>query len=219
MLPSRIYKYRSLSGDSFKYTMDILLNSRVYIPHIKQLNDPFEGAQNIVLNFTDGTKIKLDSTVYDGLTKSWGVYSLSASPKIPQMWTHYSDNFRGICIEFSTANTFSTIKEVKYVKKIITEHDLVKHNGQSSLAPLFEEVLIRKSDGWSYEEEWRFIDLYGENYCLPLEKADITSVIFGALISDYDKQYVIDWIRTRDDIKLKKCNIKENSYEIEIVDY
>ena len=51
-VPEKLYKYRSLSGDSFKYTMDILLNNRIYMPSRKSLNDPFEGVQNINLGMS-----------------------------------------------------------------------------------------------------------------------------------------------------------------------
>ena len=40
--PKILYKYRSLSGDNFKFTNDIFMNNELYFPHPDQINDPFD---------------------------------------------------------------------------------------------------------------------------------------------------------------------------------
>jgi hypothetical protein len=40
--PEILYKYKSLSGESFKYAEDIIVNNRLYFSHPDQLNDPFD---------------------------------------------------------------------------------------------------------------------------------------------------------------------------------
>lgn len=40
--PKILYKYRSLSGDNFKFTHDIFMKNGLYFPHPDQLNDPFD---------------------------------------------------------------------------------------------------------------------------------------------------------------------------------
>ena len=40
--PKTLYKYRSLSGDNFKFTHDIFMKNGLYFPHPDQLNDPFD---------------------------------------------------------------------------------------------------------------------------------------------------------------------------------
>lgn len=40
--PEILYKYRSLSGDNFKFTHDIFMKNELYFPHPDQINDPFD---------------------------------------------------------------------------------------------------------------------------------------------------------------------------------
>jgi hypothetical protein len=40
--PKILYKYKSLSGDNFKFTHDIFMKDRLYFPHPDQINDPFD---------------------------------------------------------------------------------------------------------------------------------------------------------------------------------
>jgi hypothetical protein len=40
--PKILYKYRSLSGQSYEYTHDIFLRNELYFPHPEQINDPFD---------------------------------------------------------------------------------------------------------------------------------------------------------------------------------
>ena len=41
--PMLLYKYRSLTDSTFRYTQDIFLNSRLFLPQAQSLNDPNEG--------------------------------------------------------------------------------------------------------------------------------------------------------------------------------
>ncbi len=52
--PKILYKYRSLSGDSFKFTHDIFMKNGLYFPHPDQLNDPFDC--NLIPYLKDLTK-------------------------------------------------------------------------------------------------------------------------------------------------------------------
>ena len=42
-IPPYLYRYKSLDGDSFHHTLDIILNNRLYTPKAEDLNDPCEG--------------------------------------------------------------------------------------------------------------------------------------------------------------------------------
>jgi len=186
-IPDKVYKYRSLSLNKdnkgitdLEKTIDILYNNRIYMPNIDALNDPFEGTHNFdysgwKMTLEDGTAIDME---YSYVIKSnYKVYSLSESPQITPMWVHYADNFKGICIEFSTKNTFSKINKVNYSDKLLTLKDL----GYSPFGREYKEALLQKSSTWAYEKEWRLIR-YANEY-LTLEPMEITAVILGADIS------------------------------------
>ena len=186
----------------------------------------FEGVQNIYLGMS-GSPSKQDiAELWEKMLEKYGVYSLSCCPAIPQMWAHYADGFRGVCLEFSTSNIFSNVREVLYTKDIIENADL-KGLGKDGAVPfptMLEAIMLRKSDGWAYEQEWRLLDdrhLNNPNidtrYIYLLEN-EITAVILGSAIAEADEQFVREMIKLKPHIKLQRCRIVENRYEVEIVD-
>jgi Protein of unknown function (DUF2971) len=84
----------------------------------------------------------------------WRVYCLTPVPDSTLMWSHYTNNHKGICLEFGLENQlFGTAMEVEYV------------SSYPKWAPhLLEEamgvrLLLTKSDDWRYEREYRIIGL------------------------------------------------------------
>ena len=67
------------------------------------------------------------------------------------------------------------------------------------------KCIIKKTSGWSYENEWRIIDK--DNQYLNLEKGEITKVIIGYKVSASVR-----------DIIIKKCNAVGIEAEIGFID-
>jgi hypothetical protein len=84
------------------------------------------------------------------ITTRWGVYCLSPDPCSTLMWSHYSRNHRGICLEYGTVNSkFSGARKVQYQK----EYPAILLYDPAS----YMQMLLIKSDVWIYEEEYRLI--------------------------------------------------------------
>src|SRR5438270_10833196 len=105
MLPHYLYKYRSLSGESFRYTQSILTRNIVYLASVAAFNDPFEGHFKLVMppetlieqrqneawaNQQANSRVRNEAAVLSLTERRDGVL----------MWSHYADHHRGICIEF-----------------------------------------------------------------------------------------------------------------------
>ena len=129
-------------------------------------------------------------------------------------------------MEFSTSTTFSKVREVLYTKDVIQLVDL-KGLGKGGSVPfpiMLEAILLRKSDGWAYEEEWRLLDdrrlanpSTDASY-IYLSENEIAAVILGPAISEVDEQFVREMIKPKPHIKLQKCRIVENRCEVKIAD-
>ena len=66
------------------------------------------------------------------------------------MWSHYSRNHRGICLEFGVPNSkFVGAQPVRYQKEYLP---LLLHEPASYL-----KMLLIKSDDWAREQEFRLI--------------------------------------------------------------
>ena len=54
----------------------------------------------------------------ENVSKRWGVYCLSPGPGLTLMWSHYSRNHSGICLEFAVADTkFGGAQKVHYQRE------------------------------------------------------------------------------------------------------
>ena len=94
--------------------------------HLRELAiDFFPNERNKAKKFASNNKHKLGShdfmkSIFDKLIRSIGIYCLSEKKNDLLMWAHYSDNHKGLCIEFdaSKKNTlFWEALEVDYKEK------------------------------------------------------------------------------------------------------
>src|SRR4029077_17510760 len=107
------------------------------------------------------------------------------------MWSHYANSHRGLCLEFATS-----IYEVFFGRT-----QPVVYSGERSIfdprepeAKQVENVVLTKSEHWTYELEWRIVEQDGDGpYEFPAET--LAGVIFGCRTSDKDKTKVQRWIR------------------------
>jgi len=116
----------------------------------------------------------------------WGLYCLTSDPCSTLMWSHYSRNHRGICLEFAVnKNKFTLAHRLRYQREYPR---LLLFDEESRLS-----ILVVKSDEWGYEKEFRLIcprytdiknhplQLNG-NY-LSIGVDDLKSIILGCQIS------------------------------------
>src|ERR1051326_3383695 len=207
------------SGVLAERLADILQNHRIYCSNPKDFNDPWDckpyfdpsllddpanraaSAESLIrtqkggprgnaederirtdLPFLKALVHRFSLEQFEFITKRWGVYCLSPDPCNALMWSHYSRNHRGICLEFCSRTTlFNGARKVRYQKEYPS---FLLHDQDTYL-----EMLLVKSDVWSYEQEWRLICprftdvrfhplLMDGNY-LPFNPTDLKSVILG----------------------------------------
>lgn len=193
MLPAKLYKYRPLDGDSFRYTQSIFTRNELFFSKLSRFNDPFEGHFNARLPYV---KKKFDAIEYiqASISTNSVVLSLAESNDNILMWSHYADLHRGICIEFDTSipgTIFSKAKKVLYVNKF---NDFVlKSDKEREVATHISS--FTKSKLWKYEDEWRILEQEEGCYSFPAEC--ITGVILGCRISEDHKRWVKDWVNGR----------------------
>ncbi|WP_161624186.1 DUF2971 domain-containing protein [Vibrio owensii] len=186
-----LYKYRALN--SIEFTLDILLNERLYCASYKELNDPFEGqlfdahpkivpifdkSNNEFLAFKQlpegQTKRQKLSSIDDlgHISKGYKICSLSKSPSDVKMWSLYADSHRGIAIELEIED--SIVSEVKYVDSLpIAMNTLLTRESA-------EQIFSRKTKDWDYEREYRIITT--EQY-FPV-KSKIRRILLGVRVSE-----------------------------------
>jgi hypothetical protein len=151
------------------------------------------------------------------------IYCLTPVPDSILMWSHYTDNHRGICLEFNVANVlFSKACEVMYREDYPrwVPCDIDDKRGRVM------ELILTKAADWLYEKEYRlisiddpayssFLQLHGDYFRLP--NGALKSLIMGCEADQKTIGAVVKkWAPS---LPIKRAMRLPNRYKLEIVDY
>ncbi|MBL4832339.1 MAG: DUF2971 domain-containing protein [Pseudomonas sp.] len=119
--------------------------------------------------------------VIEKFIKSRGVSCFSEVNDELLMWAHYSDKYKGFCLEFDTSTElFEKAKKVKYADEMPTLNALSVFTDGKRGEVL--DLFCTKSSAWKYEHEWRVLHSEaGTAYTYPSEV--LTGVYFGPNVS------------------------------------
>ena len=206
-VPHYLYKYRSV-----KSALQFISNQSIYFSNFTEFNDPFESSANYSVDFTpqqyynsfisagfspasatevtrqiaNGTidgKICLKEAIEEAL-HSLGYYCMTSKPDNLLMWAHYADSHRGVCFKFDILedlDSFLAPLPVEYNSDYIV-FDALKSN--------IAELIRRKSEDWSYENEYRIVrsNFHGLK---KVKCAALKEIIFGCRVKKEDKEAIM----------------------------
>src|ERR1035441_227388 len=116
-----------------------------YEEHLKTIERAAEEDPGILERVTNNCS----RNVFQMFTQHWHIYCLTPLTSSTLMWSHYADNHRGLCLEFSTNNNvFRCAQRIVYRSKYP-----VWHPHTLLLETNIEEALLTKSRDWRYEKE------------------------------------------------------------------
>jgi hypothetical protein len=102
----------------------------------------------IMRDFVQGMKNNL-------LDIKFGMLSLSRNPNSLLMWAHYSDDHKGMLIEFDEEHSF--FKRGFKLSPIVYSSNRTKEAFMVGDSIDLDSMLYRKSSEWAYEQEWRLV--------------------------------------------------------------
>lgn len=190
----RLYKFRSFSNT--KNLLDILVNERLYCSPYTSLNDPFEGVfyeyynvpishfkekvgstKPLVVGSPAVHKVRaLSSISKDSFFSRLNavhkvcVCSLSSDFSDIRLWSHYADSHTGVAIEIDFDGFEGSLCKVDY------SDSLPEFSPNLLDMPKCEEILSHKTHHWSFEQEYRVIQM---NTLFVDIKGRIKRIIFG----------------------------------------
>jgi hypothetical protein len=118
---------------------------------------------------------------YKGHLNKLGIFCLAGDPRSILMWSHYSDNHRGLWLQFESARdpeVFTQIVTMDYAK----EYPILNWTTdfeQGSVA-----LMARKHEGWSYECEARIRVINRAHSYLPFNPEALRAICFGCRTSN-----------------------------------
>ena len=141
------------------------------------------------------------------LKTKYGICSLSASKDNILLWSHYTNNHKGVCIGLNTKKIIEfmdqkakmgivfDLQDIDYKKEMpkINFFESMKqinvHNFKNS--DLYK-LLYTKSKDWNYEKEYRFILYDQTNKIVSIGNNIISEIILGCRISSDNKKLILD---------------------------
>ena len=139
------------------------------------------------------------------------------------MWSHYSRDHKGICLEFTLENSkVRAAQKVRYQKEY---PPLLLHESESRLS-----MLLIKSDVWAYEQEFRLIcprftevkdhPLIMDGNYLSLGPNDLKSIIVGCQADEETTKTLKMLVKEHaPGVTVRQAKRAPNKYRIVIEDY
>lgn len=119
------------------------------------------------------------------------VLSFSRYNDIFQLWSGYSDSFRGICLGFDDKDQDSFLSKTK---RVIYSKTRPKFEWKAQFSDIEQEAfLLTKTADWSYEQEVRNIGIRVSGGVEYPAKA-LRTVTFGERCNSYNRQKVFAWL-------------------------
>jgi hypothetical protein len=228
--PRYIYKYHRLNIFLFQlltvkefylasreelndpFDLSISINKDIYRKFYLEKYPHWEGdpasMENIVGNFdyyrshdkSEYNKLLRDVLPYEYWENRTTCFTEESNNSL--MWSHYTDNHKGVCLKFDLSKDEilnTSLTSVKYLKKI------PEIKGTQDL----KKILFIKDDSWKTEKEWRIVSNVTK---FPFKQEALKEIVFG-LNSPID---IISWVSyllervSLHDVILSKLQIKGN---------
>lgn len=263
---SSLFKFRPIDLN----TLESLRDNYLFFNNPIDFNDPFDCRMNINYSgnekewtkFLDRMKTPMEEREFtinhlsnfntfqnEKMNPMINHKVLSLSEKFDEilLWSHYTNNHQGICIEYNThridemddlqfmifdkeyvnyplndsgINNILPIKKVSYLKSLPSEFNPLRDSSDE-----LDKFILTKYEKWCYEKEWRILT-HNENL-IKSKKVRLTSdgikrVIFGLKTSLKDIRNVDTFLRHNpnyNNIKISKINVNENKYSLGVITY
>jgi len=119
-----------------------------------------------------------------------GIFSFAGNPRSILMWSHYSENHEGICLQYDVAKDVRALSAALTVD-YLDDYPLIDWV-KEGLGTQLEKVMLRKYPGWSYEHEHRIVHVTGARTYYPVVPSALVGVIYGTRA----RKDVIDTMQT-----------------------
>lgn len=198
------------------YSLESLKNDTLWMNLAVNFNDPFEfyakkislenlekmyienlGDLDYIANLS-GFKSKqeyldnmYDEIEYDYLGDSKVVSCLSEENKSILMWSHYANNHKGFCIEYSLKDFLDRnliVQPVLYQRELI---DILKYESGALSQNVGLEQFYTKSIDWEYEKEWRIVHNAESNSGVSIKIPQATAIFLGCKIESALKEQLL----------------------------
>ena len=173
--------------------------------------------------YFDDLKEQLVRQMSCAIREGFSVLCLAENSTSVLMWSHYSQDHQGFCIEYDFKKLAANYIRRRFCCPVFYRRKLtdatrymskVNLSDYNNLFPIL--MCLLKSDEWAYEREWRIVEAIGPGYAnREIAMPKPSAIILGALVRPADE----DWMRSfcnDNAIPLKKVFQRHNEFRLEI---
>lgn len=159
---------------------------------------------------------------FSEMIDTYPMYCFAKEPNNNILWSHYSNNHSGFCIEFEHPEF--EYSEVKYQQKLPEisgiEFLKVQFDMPSNLGDLILAGLSTKLDHWQVEQELRHLSKfrlrkYQQGMLIDYPEGSITGIIFGERIEPDYRAFIMKNIPYKVSFKEARIDRKNSLIQIE----
>lgn len=161
---------------------------------------------------TDGqvATMSLLREIWLDIVSKMRVLCLSELPDVTSMWHHYSDQYRGVVLEFEAVDEIDSgllcARPVTYSDdppRLVTLDawlDYLMSGDEPRFVNLFTEYQYRKTNDWASEKEWRVVSSVrpgedGPHSDYPFDDRELTGVFLGPAMETEARQDILGLLR------------------------
>jgi hypothetical protein len=213
VLPSRLYRYRSLTRDKNALDQEIeaIRKNYLWCSDFTKMNDPMEGFYRPSRTIQGRPNYNKIVKLITAKKSSVGIACLSDTRENVLMWTHYAGNYQGICVSYSSRVLVEGLPLDSSLVRLGYDDDPPRIASADIRNPdkAARIILSQKKYNWAYEREWRVM---GSKGAVPLgiENA-VRSVYLGSRIDPKHRHKLSS--------KLQGTGIKIFSMEVDGYDH
>lgn len=150
-----------------------------------------------------------------------GILCLTACPKNILMWSHYADEHKGCCLEFSTDSIpFKRARKVNCLPEYPNARlvDFIGGFSEKDYDKHAKLTTYTKSGLWKYEEEWRVRRYPKGPGLVKFKERLLTGIVFGYRMADELKDMLKKLVSGRNPkVNLFQASPKDRQFEMELL--
>lgn len=197
ILPSRLYRYRSLTrnADAIDQEIDAILQNYLFCSVFTRMNDPMEGffrPSEIIEGESDYRYLVREIT---NRKSNIGIACFSETYENVLMWAHYAGNYTGMCLAYSTSDLVAGLSDQVSLVRLayVDEPPLISPSHVRNTDNAVARILSQKKFDWAYEREWRVLGEVGKVSIGRIQA--IKEIYFGSRVSLRDRQRILSRIQ------------------------
>lgn len=210
--PPSLFRYRSIDGPKLEQELEAIINRYIFCPLLSEMNDPMEGMHREALSYIGQPNTRKDRKQIEEAKSRLGIASFSEVRDHQPMWAYYADQFKGICVQYSTRALLDQLaSDVDLVRLAYNEVPPLIVADRATPLDRAKLSLATKNIRWRSEREWRIIaPNRGQAFYRDIRA--VSSLYLGSRVNlDVEQR-----IRTAlEPLKVRVLKMKISKYKIE----